>query len=469
MIKNRKILFFLILLINCQKKISPSKNIENWLSYYLNKTKIGYSLFKVNRDDTLIKFYNCLKLKLKVGTELKEVMANTFFITNIKLKLKSLETEQISDKNILKINGKVNKETLYYFFQSGSEIRKYYLTLPQNTYPVGVLPYLIVSQNLKNWKGNILDFNLFSILPAEIKFLRKDTVIINDTIYPVLVYEVEIAKVKSFYYLDSLGNLLKEISASGIIGIKESPQKALSEWNRDFLDILSFFSVPIDTFLPEPTKLKSLKLEIQGIKYFDYLDLEFSNQKIINKEPLTIEITKPKITESKPVKLSEKEKIYLQSTPTIQSDHPLIKKKAIEIVDNLSDPKKQAEKILNWVFRNIKKKTTTSYPSAIEVLKNLEGDCNEHATLYTALCRALGIPTRIVVGLVYAGNSFYYHAWNQVYLNEWISCDPTFGEFPASPVHLILKIGDVDEQIKVLNIVGNIKIKILSFELEQCL
>ncbi len=464
MLKKREIVFFLILLINCQKKVSVSKNVENWLSYYLNQTKIGYSLSKINVGDSLIKFYNRIKLILKVGCELKEVTVNTFLLTDLKLKLKNFESEQISEKNVLKINGKVKKDTLYYTLQTGSEIIKKYLILPQNTYPIGVLPYLIISQGFKNWKGNLLDFTLFSILPTEINFQKRDTVIINDTVYKTLVYEITMANVKSFYYLDSLGNLLKEISAGGIIGIKESPQKAMAEWNKDFLDILSFFSIPVDTFLSEPAKLKSLKLEIQGIDSFEYLDLDLPNQKVISKNPLIIEITRPKLTKIKQLKISEKEKIYLKSTPTIQSDHPLIKKKASEIIGNLAHPQTIAERILIWVFRNLKKKATTSYPSAIEILRNLEGDCNEHATLYAALCRSLGIPTRVVVGLVYAGNGFYYHAWNQVYLNEWISCDPTFGEFPASPVHLILKVGDVEEQVKVLNILGKIKIKILSFE-----
>ncbi len=466
MFKKIRVLFLLVLIINCQKKVSVSKNTENWLSYYLNQTKIGYSLSKINMTDSLIKFYNRIKLRLKVGNELKEVMANTFLITDFKLKLKNFESEQISGKYILKINGKVKKDTLYYTFQTGSEISKKYLVMPPNTYPIGIVPYLLISQGLKNWKGNILDFTLFSILPAEIHFQKKDTVIINDTIYETLVYEITMANVKSFYYLDSLGNLLKEVSAGGIIGIKESPQKAIDEWNKDFLDILSFFSIPIDTFLPEPVRLKSLKLEIQGIDSFEYLDLDLPNQKVISKKPLIIEITKPKLVKIKEKKISEKEKIYLKSTPTIQSDHPLIKKKALEIIGNLSDTQTVAEKILIWVFRNLKKKATTSYPSAVEILKNLEGDCNEHATLYAAFCRALGIPARVVVGLVYAGNSFYYHAWNQVYLNEWISCDPTFGEFPASPVHLILKVGDVEEQVKVLNIVGKIRIKVLSLEYE---
>lgn len=469
MVKKSSVFFFIILvltilIIYCQKKPFISKNIENWLSYYLNQTKIGYSFYKINVSDTLIKFYNRIKMRLKVSNELKELMANSFLTTDNNLRLISFEYEQISGKNILKINGKVNKETLYFAFQTGSEIKKSRLILPPNTYPGGILPYLIVSQGLKKWKGNILDLTLFSILPAEINILKKDTVIINDTTYEALVYQIDMAHVKSLYYLDSLGNLLKEVSPGGIIGIKESPQRAMAEWNKDFLDILSFFSIPIDTFFTEPTKIKSIKLEIQGLNNFDYLDIDLPYQKIINKNPLIIEIVKSQLGEIKELKIPESEKIYLSSAPTIQSDHNLIKKKALEIAGNIQDKKKIAEKILIWVFRNLRKKATTSYPSAIEILKNLEGDCNEHATLYTALCRSIGIPARVVVGLVYAGKAFYYHAWNQIYLGEWISCDPTFGEFPASPLHLILKIGDIEEQVKVLNVVGNIKIKVLSFE-----
>uniref|UniRef100_A0A7V4E4E9 Transglutaminase domain-containing protein n=1 Tax=candidate division WOR-3 bacterium TaxID=2052148 RepID=A0A7V4E4E9_UNCW3 len=458
--------FFFILFLSCQKKSLNTTEIENWLSYYLDQNKIGYAFYKVNMGDTLIKFYNRIKMKLKVGTELKELAVNSFLITDKNLKLISFETEQTSGKNVLKINGKADKDTLYFTFQTGSTVKKNRLVLPPNTYPAGILSYFIVSQNLKKWKGNLLDLTLFSVLPAEISMIKKDTVIINDTVYEAAVYQIEMANVKSFYYLDSLGNLLKEISAGGIIGIREKPQKAMAEWNKDFLDILSFFSVPIDTFFAEPTKLKSVKLEIQGLDKVDYLDIDLPYQKVISKNPLVIEITKPSLKEVTALKITEKEKVYLFSTPTIQSDDNLIRKKAQEIAGDIKDKKIIAEKILIWVFRNLKKKATTSYPSAIEILKNLEGDCNEHATLYTALCRSLGIPTRIVVGLVYAGRAFYYHAWNQVYLGEWISCDPTFGEFPASPLHLILKIGDIEEQVKVLNIVGNIKIKVLSFEYE---
>ena len=65
----------------------------------------------------------------------------------------------------------------------------------------------------------------------------------------------------------------------------------------------------------------------------------------------------------------------------------------------------------------LEKKPTVSLPSAREVLRTRVGDCNEHTVLYVAMARALGLPARIAVGLVYLRGAFYYHAWPEVYVD----------------------------------------------------
>ena len=49
----------------------------------------------------------------------------------------------------------------------------------------------------------------------------------------------------------------------------------------------------------------------------------------------------------------------------------------------------------------LEKNPTISLPSAREVLRTKVGDCNEHTALYVAMARAVGMPTRINVGLAY--------------------------------------------------------------------
>jgi transglutaminase-like putative cysteine protease len=105
------------------------------------------------------------------------------------------------------------------------------------------------------------------------------------------------------------------------------------------------------------------------------------------------------------------------------------------------------------------------------VLRTKVGDCNEHTALYVAMARALGIPARIAVGLVYIHGAFYYHAWPEVYLAEpdgrglWLPVDPTLNQFPADATHLRLVRGGLDKQTAILPLIGRLKIDVLDVEL----
>ena len=46
------------------------------------------------------------------------------------------------------------------------------------------------------------------------------------------------------------------------------------------------------------------------------------------------------------------------------------------------------------------------------------------------------LPARIAAGLAYVDGKFYYHAWPEVLLGDWVAVDPTFGQFPADAAHL---------------------------------
>ena len=113
------------------------------------------------------------------------------------------------------------------------------------------------------------------------------------------------------------------------------------------------------------------------------------------------------------------------------------------------------------------------------MLRTKVGDCNEHTALYVAMARALGIPARIAVGLVYIHGAFYYHAWPEVYLEEpaagssalgasrglWLPVDPTLNEFPANATHLRLARGGLDKQTVVLPMIGRLTMEVLDVEL----
>jgi transglutaminase-like putative cysteine protease len=98
------------------------------------------------------------------------------------------------------------------------------------------------------------------------------------------------------------------------------------------------------------------------------------------------------------------------------------------------------------------------------VLETKSGDCNEHATLLTALLRAAGIPARISVGLVYMREGFFYHAWVEAYTGEWITLDPTLNQMPADVTHISFLRGNIDKQVEIMALIGKIELEVMDFE-----
>jgi hypothetical protein len=147
--------------------------------------------------------------------------------------------------------------------------------------------------------------------------------------------------------------------------------------------------------------------------------------------------------------------------PGIQARVPLMVRTAMQIVRTERDPRAIVERIMNWMRDSVRKEPTISIPDALQVLGSRRGDCNEHAQLFTALARAMDVPTRVAAGLAYVNGKFYYHAWAEVYLDDWVAVDPTFGQFPADAAHVRLVIGGLDRQAQLLQLIGTLHIEVL--------
>ena len=146
----------------------------------------------------------------------------------------------------------------------------------------------------------------------------------------------------------------------------------------------------------------------------------------------------------------------------IESDAPEVVALARRIAGFEPRPAIAAIRLNAWVHDSLKKRVTFGVPSALQVLHTRSGDCNEHTQLFVALARALHLPARVAAGLVYVDRKFYYHAWPEVYLNDWVAVDPTFGQFPADASHLRFITGGLNRQTELLRLMGNLKIDVLN-------
>lgn len=88
----------------------------------------------------------------------------------------------------------------------------------------------------------------------------------------------------------------------------------------------------------------------------------------------------------------------------------------------------QVEAIRSWIAQNIRYEYNVSSPStsAVESFEARAGVCRDFAHLGIALCRALRIPARMVVGYLFELDPMDQHAWFEAFVgNRWFTFDAT--------------------------------------------
>jgi len=240
---------------------------------------------------------------------------------------------------------------------------------------------------------------------------------------------------------------------------------------------------PIDIFeqsLIKPDKaLKSInRLEKLVIKLtFNSLQtpeiIEDEYQKVIKKEGKSITLEIKRIRPDLDKKLSfpvsgEDFARYIQPTRYEQSNSPKIMELAQQFAGDETDIVEAAIKVSDKAGQYIKGASLSKgYLSALEVLEQRVGDCTEYSVLTSALLKSLGIPTRLVMGLVYVDGKFGFHSWLDYWAGKWYSIDPTLNEEAVNPTHIRLwtGIGEPSDlrgaSTSALNFLNKVQIEIL--------
>ncbi|MEE8107175.1 MAG: transglutaminase domain-containing protein [Planctomycetota bacterium] len=152
----------------------------------------------------------------------------------------------------------------------------------------------------------------------------------------------------------------------------------------------------------------------------------------------------------------------LKATPLMEVDDPQLKRIVRHVAGEAKTAREAATKIADFVFTLLTKQSPPiGELTAKEILSARMGDCSEHARLFTALCRAGGIPARRCGGYVCIGNAWGSHAWSEIWVGEWIGADPTTNEIGTRARYIFLSREDDPNTIPAQIVAERSSIRVL--------
>ncbi len=377
------------------------------------------------------------------------------------LNLREFELKISSGENWTKIVGKTEQKNMLLAIE-GSEGSPAHKTIPMPE-PVlysEAINFIWTPDNLKLGKqGKLRLWNPLMMNFQEIRFhvQKKEKLLYAGKENDVLVVAMDMGGIETHAWITPTGIVLKQESPTGLTTQKEESWQSLQAVRKGQFkppDLPNLYSISSNQVLENPEKMDYLKIKLEQPNQEKIL--EFKKDSLEGLENISLPV-------SVPADLPEMAN-YLATDEWVQSADPVIIQQAREIAGNEKNAWTASLKIADWVHQYILPTPTLSLPRAREVLATKKGDCNEYTILFTALARAIGIPTKMNAGLVYQNGRFFYHAWPSIYLNRWINLDPTFGQAPADVTHIPLVEANLQEQIALVNQLGRIKVFILSTE-----
>lgn len=438
---------------------------EIWMSILQQGQKIGYAHRQFHKTNTGYRILESVFMQINTMGMVQDVRYRTVGDFHPNLTLSQFDFDIQSSLFRFKTWGEVKERTLTLFTNTSGSEQKIEIPLEKDIHlPIGILEAMN-AEGLKPGESRV--FQVFDPTtgaqrPVKIVMLTEETIPIMGRQEKARKVSVDFMGVSQFAWVGKDGTALKE---EGPLGIKleqvtreEALQKIALLPDTDLAEVAS---IPVNRVFHDADRLVELRLTLGGIEERD-LFLNGGRQSLKDN---VLTVRRESISNLSFQRLGgevpEVIRTYLEPTPFIQSDHAEIRAKAKEIVSQDDSAVVKAQKLNEWINKNIQKKPVISVPNALETLRNRVGDCNEHAVLYAGLARASGIPAQVEAGLVYQNGRFYYHAWNVLYLGTWITADSLMSQLPADVTHIRFVRG-TERQIDLIRMIGKIKIEILS-------
>lgn len=444
--------------------VASASQTQQYYAIYFNSAKVGHSVHTRISEPNKITTTEYSNLEIKRGMfSLNISTQETYYETpeGKPIGFESVENMSGQEKHIV---GKIDDDMMNVEFTSNGNTSIRELPFPSDAIMPDAARKLALENGLES--GTKLNLNIFS--PSMLTALDTEIIIGEKEMVDLLGRVVELTrtestinaltKIRTVAYIDDLGEPMKMIMPIAGINIEIiacEKQVALSpseEFNITETTIVS----PVK--IKKIDKIKSIVYTIntEDINGLSFVETAFQKSEKNSENVIKLTVMSQDLKKSKqqiPYTGNDVQAISaLKPNMYIESNNPEIKTVAKKAIDKESNALKAALKIERFVYDYINKKDLSAgYATALEVLRSKQGDCTEHAVLTAALCRAVGIPAKMAVGIVYADafagskNIFGMHAWTVAYIDgQWINLDATRADKSNGfdPTHITFHISN---------------------------
>ena len=484
--------FFVLVLIaaGCRKKAEPvfvEKEHKEYFAVFMEDKKVGYAIQSRNVADGKITTSETARITVsRAAVSITIETTETCIETADGVPL-GFESVQNLGMMAMKVTGTVDKQGMVNVttMSMGTE-QKSTLEWPKGAVMAEGLRLLTLQKGLKT--GEEYSVKIFS--PANMQAVDAQIHIGSKQNVDLLGRVVALTEVTTTLNMPGAGQIVSnsyvdddlrmQKSITPIAGMKIEMIACAEEFALGQNDVLELVD---KMFLASPEPLdnvgsaKSITYHLSPVNQTDSFVIPSNDNQSVRQlaNGSTIVIVEPVAAPAGtrfPYK--GRDKIIaeaMQPNRFLQSDRKEVIDLARRAVGRTKDAAEAVKKIEAFVAEYVENKSlSVGYASAAEVAASRQGDCSEFAVLTAAMCRAVGIPAQVVVGVAYvkdfAGHQgFGGHAWNQAYVGgKWVGLDAAFkaserGGYDAGHIALAAGNGEPMDFFNLVTTLGKFKIE----------
>lgn len=439
---------------------------EYWTGVIFNGDKIGFTHVAVQPlpDEPgryLIESDAALVLRILGYSKTVDLRAQD--VVDGELRLVRFTHDHNLDGNRLQVSGEVVGNQLRVQLDNAGRAREQRLTLDDPVFPTSAIAFFPIVQGLavgRRFHYVIYNSEVQRLLEVQQRVAGYE----RSDLFMGQAYRVETSALGhgATTWIDAHGQPLLEMALNGVmISALEGKSEARRYLTQAALNkretLLDFSLIKPQRTVSQPRALRELRLGVSGAPWPPPSDGRQQCEAAAGGYQCEIRAGVAVAP------AGAEDTAYLQQSVQVPSEAAAIKSTAARIVGEVTDPAERIDLLLKWIAANIHRVPVDAF-SALDVLEHREAECQGHAYLFAAFARSLGIPTRVVNGLVYSEqfHGFLYHSWVESRIgDDWRAIDPIFAQREADATHLKLVEGESGgDLLPLVQWVGKVRIRV---------